>query len=879
MKDSQNRWERLQDVYHAALELPNAEREAFITAQSGDDAEFLNELKALLAHDAETGDLTDLVFDEVGKLAEELDADRVGQTLGAYELIELIGSGGMGSVFRARRTDGAFEREAAIKLIKKGMDTNRVVARFTYERQVLARLQHPNIAQLLDGGVTDDGQPYFVMEYVDGQSLMQYCDVQELGLEQRLQIFMTVCRAVTYAHQNLVVHRDIKPGNVLINAAGEVKLLDFGIAKVLDHDDPDLTSMTSSQGAIGFTREYAAPEQRAGESVSMATDVFSLGVVLYELISGARPEFPAADEYGWVNRLAPPSSWDSHRYVSASEIRGDLDTICLHALEHQSDQRYGSAVELAADIERYLDNRPVVARKATAGYVMGKFARRHRLGLAASIIVTLGFASVIAFYTSQLAAERDAALLEQARTAEVVEFVTGLFDVVDPAVSKGEDVSARELLDSGALRLEFALTDRPLVRAALVSTLGRVYYALGDMEKALSFNEEALRLTRSAENVRPEDLAQALITLGAVVQDNGDLERARSLFDEADHLANVSLSDSHRVTYNAAAAHAYLAETRGEFETAEQKFIEALDLAEQYVGEDSDEVVAKAMVQLAGILRLNDKHLEAELLLDDALAIQERVYGGMHPESANTKRHLAGVYRDTDRWDEAIALYKVVIEERTKMLGPFHREVAHTWNSYAQVLTHASKHNEALDAYDKVLEILNQLRKGKPHVSYPAILNNRAFALMSNMQHEEALPYFEECLVEMERVGMAAGHPNRTFPETGIGEAYLYMDRFRDAETVFRRMLEERREHWPEEHTLVTEIKSHLGAALAHQGKFDEGERWLREALTQHEANYGTTYRGYHKTLKRLFTLFDLSGQETAKATWPDFDPEEFTYR
>lgn len=868
-----NRWQRLQDIYHSAQALPPESRLEFITAECGGDVELLTEVKELLDNDLQQGNLTAMVAEEVDQLVEQLDEDLVGEIVGPYKLTELVGSGGMGSVYRAERVDGAFEREVAVKLVKKGMDSNRVLARFTYERQVLARLQHANIAALLDGGMTESGQPYFVMEFVAGANLLEHCNDHKLGLRERLGFFQTVCQAVTYAHRNLVVHRDIKPGNILVNEFGEVKLLDFGIAKVLDNEAEDLTQAAG----VGYTRGYASPEQIAGRPVSTASDVFSLGVVLYELITGEKPEFPEIDEYGWKARLALPSSRVSDPAVRRA-LRGDLDRICLHAMAADPQERYGSAAEFAADLDNYLLNKPVNARRATLGYVLGKFVRRHRVGLATSALVVVGFLATIAFYTREIARERDAAILEQQRTAEVVEFVTGLFDVVDPAVSKGEDVSAKELLDSGARQLEFALTDRPLVRAAMVSTLGRVYHALGDMEKALQYNEEALALTRNAPGSRAQDLVNALVGLGAVVQDTGDLERASDLFNEAQMLAETQLGSSHPLLYDTVAARAYLKQTEGEFAEAEAMFTQALDIAEQDRTEQSDEVLAKAMVQLAGIMRLNDKHLEAESLLQDALALQQRIFGDLHPAVADTKRHLAGVYRDTDRWDESIELYKVVIDERTRMLGPHHREVAHTWNSFAQVLTHNSNHDEALAAYDKVLEILNHLRKGKPHVSYPAVLNNRAFALMSNMQHDEALPYFEECLVEMERVGMAEGHPNRTFPQTGIGESYLYLGRYEEAEQIFRRMLEERREHWPEHHRLVTEIKSHLGAALTYQDRFEEAESWLKEALAQHEAAFGPEYRGYHKTLKRLFNLYERSGNTQAMDAWPDFDPQAFTY-
>ena len=375
---STDRWERLQEIFHSALELPQEEQPAYVARACGSDLELRDEILALLSAESAPATLLDTPLNELVPFDDE---SLEGRELGAYRLIRQIGSGGMGSVFLAERADGSFERQVALKVVKKGMDSESVVRRFEMERQILARLDHPNIARLLDGGLTDDGRPYFVMEYVEGKPITRYCDEQHLGLVERLALFRKVCEAVQFAHRSLVVHRDLKPSNILVNEAGEVRLLDFGIAKLLDaSDDPNLTQ---AGGAL-LTPAYAAPEQLLNDSVTTTTDVYSLGVVLYELLVGRRPYEPrkSVAEYReeiLSGNLARPSTVitrllagedgeaepETARTIAGSrgvpmarlqaQLRGDLDTICLMALQREPDRRYVSAEQFSADLQRYIE--------------------------------------------------------------------------------------------------------------------------------------------------------------------------------------------------------------------------------------------------------------------------------------------------------------------------------------------------------------------------------------------------------------------------------------------------------------------------------------------------------------------------------------------
>ena len=392
----QERWNRIQSLFEQAVALPESERSTFIRAECGNDEQLIDEIEALIAADSDAS-LVIGTGDDVETLL-NLDKHLEGSELGAYRLVKRIGVGGMGSVFLAQRADGSFKRDVALKVVKKGMDTESVVRRFQQERDILARLDHPNIATLLDGGVTDDGRPYFVMEHVDGIPITRYCDEHRLGIRQRLRLFQLVCGAVHYAHQSLVVHRDLKPSNILVTEDGTVKLLDFGIAKVLD--DPKNDDLTRTGTAI-MTPAYASPEQLMNQPVTTGTDVYALGVILYELLSGRRPfeVWKTQDELrNQVLRELPPKPStaitrvpvrdDTTGALTADEVstvrstptsrlqqrlRGDLDTICLMAIRKEPVNRYASAEQMATDIDRHLSGLPVVARPDSRTYRIGKF--------------------------------------------------------------------------------------------------------------------------------------------------------------------------------------------------------------------------------------------------------------------------------------------------------------------------------------------------------------------------------------------------------------------------------------------------------------------------------------------------------------------------
>ena len=563
------RWQQLMPLLDEALDLAPEARAAFLTDT---DPALRADLERLLAADEEAGDfLDDSASDWAATLIEELERATAEPTLdegalvGPYRIVRTLGQGGMGTVYLADRADGQFEQRVALKLIRPGMGRHEILRRFLQERQILARLQHPNIARLLDGGITAEGQPYFAMEFVDGQPITEYCDARRLGIDERLHLFRAVAEAVAYAHLNLVVHRDIKPSNILVTERGVPKLLDFGIAKLLHETDSEDTLIETQAGLQVMTPEYAAPEQVRGDAVTTATDTYALGVALYELLTGHRPYYfdkrtPAEIERVICNQPparpstvvaratdAPqsdgsttaitPETIAAARALPMRRLRrhlsGDLDTILLKALRKEPHRRYANAEAFVEDLRRLREGHPVRARKDTVGYRVRAFVRRHRAGVATTVAVAV---LLLAGLGGSLLQMRSAAS-EAARTEAVRDFVVDLFDA--PPDNLNRPFAASDLLTRGAVRAQTEWAGRPEVQADLLALLGTLSAQQGLPEQARTLHEQALTVRHSLYGPDHADIGTSLHALG-------ELALARDALDEAEALLRQSLQIRHR---------------------------------------------------------------------------------------------------------------------------------------------------------------------------------------------------------------------------------------------------------------------------------------------------------------------------------------------
>src|SRR5262245_57973489 len=532
---SPERWRALQPHLDRALELRGGERESFLASLDASEPGLASDLRGLLALEK---DLARDRFLESGSPLPGLlglePSSIAGQTIGAYTVESPLGEGGMGSIWLARRSDGTYESKVAIKLVRPGLDSRQVLSRFESERQSLARMNHASIARVLDAGTAPDGRPFFVMEYVDGRALTDYCDEKRLPLRVRLSLFLDVCAGVQHAHRNGFIHRDLKPSNILVaesDGKPVPKIIDFGIAKAVGSDNAP--ALVTRQGDWIGTPAYMSPEQWSGTggAVDTRTDVYALGIILHELLVGVRPRSardapeesdPPTARFAKLGekRDAIASSRATDPGALTRAIRGDLNWIVLRAIEHDPDRRYESPAALAQDLERHLAGRPVVAGPPDVRYRAGKFVRRHRVGVALGVLALVslvGFAIAMTVQSARIARERDRANQEAATAKRALQVLTGIFEVSDPSESRGSTVTAPGSLDRGAAKIDEEMKDEPLARAQLLLTVGRVYESLGLYDSATPPIEKSVAIYREMLGNRHDDTLDSIDWLGTVL--------------------------------------------------------------------------------------------------------------------------------------------------------------------------------------------------------------------------------------------------------------------------------------------------------------------------------------------------------------------------
>ena len=799
---------RADRLFDAALDLSAAERSALLERQCAGEPELKQLVERLLSHvetddDLPTGgglagplwdDLRDNLSDESGP---------VGTVIERYRVLREIGRGGMAVVYLAERADRQFDQQVALKLIKRGTDTDEVVRRFRQERQIMALARHPNIARLLDGGTTADGRPYFVMEHVDGQPIDRYCDRQRLTVRQRLELFLDVARAVAYAHRNLVVHRDIKPSNILVTEAGEVKLLDFGIAKLLRRslDFQDGVALTRSQMRF-LTPAYASPEQVHGAPVTTASDIYQLGLLLYLLITGRSPyrrgsssssrelaqaitEEPPRRPSAAVGLAETPAAASERTTAQAicfkrrttsarlrRELAGDLDNIVLMTLRKEPERRYASTAQLIDDVERYLAGRPVSARRGSPLYRTGKFLRRHRVAstvAAAALALVVG---LVAFYTARLTAERNRAnrSAEQAsREAEaarrVSDFLTGLFEVSDPGESRGNAITAREILDRGAERIGEELDGEPLMQARLMRTMGIVYRSLGLYQPATRLLERTVELRREHLPQDHADTAVGMAELAILYRQLGRYGDAETLYRRALPILEASEEPDAplaEITNNLAE----LYRSQGRLAEAETLYKRSLELFEQQGAGDG--TIAGVLNNLALLYRTAERPADAEPLYRRALPLLEQTLGDDHPHVAVAANNLALVYRDQQKYTEAEPLYRRALAILERVVGPEHPQVAVALHNLADLHADRGELDDAEPLYRRSQAIL-EAALGPEHPNVATSLDSQAdlFAARGDLERAEAL--FQRVL-SLREAALGAEHPQVAHTQAAYAE-------------------------------------------------------------------------------------------------------------
>ncbi len=834
-----DRWPRVEAVLDAVLALNPDARSAALDRLCGGDAEIRQEVESLLAADAAAEDfLRSGAETFAAPYLAEIDPDdpdgAVGERLGPYRIVREIGRGGMGAVYLAERADGQFEQQVAIKVIKRGMDTDEILARFRRERQILAHLQHSHMARLLDGGVTSDGRPYLVMEHVTGIPITRHCEAHGLSVESRLRLFQVVCRAVGRAHQSLVVHRDIKPSHVLVDDQGEVKLLDFGIAKLLQEDPERGAADITRAGSRFVTREYASPELLRGEPVGTASDVYQLGLLLYELLAG-RPAYsfegrnPAETERIICSVEPPrPSSVVAEEDARmARRLRGDLDTIVMTALRKEPERRYASAEGLADDVERHLTGQPLRAAPDSRLYRARKFARRHRVGLTATAAILILIAGFGGFYTLQMKRERDRARLEAVKATQSAEMFQRFFENWDPDAANRAEIGAGDLLRVSVLRTEREIADQPEIQAAMLSLLGGLYTNLGRLEEADSLL--AIAETRQRSLREPSaDLAATLERQGRLANVRGDYEAAEGAYREAiaDYRSLFGPSNPYALQAQLGLADVFL-QGQERFADAEALYREILDLH----GDDPNEpslVYADAARGLGLTLFYQARYGEAESILRSSLERNRRLFGGVHPVTVLTMQALAATVRDRGKVDEAVELQREVVRINRLLYGEDHRNTLFSKFVLAFNLHRQGRIGEAAPLIHEVVE-WSLRRNGADHPQTGRYLRFEGYVLLDLGDREGAERRLRRAL-EIYREAYAHRHAD----EAGILNrlAYLLVERgASDAEPVYREAVAYHRELSAGSPIFVTYGPHYLAAAMARMGDPGGAEALYRRSL------------------------------------------------
>jgi eukaryotic-like serine/threonine-protein kinase len=842
-------WARVKAVFHAALELPPRERAALLERTSSEDPALAAEIGELLAaHEAAGGFLEqDLVsLDPV--LGAELAAALPGMRIGPYRVLGELGRGGMGAVFAAVRDDASFDQQVAIKLIKRGMDSEEIVRRFVAERQILARLVHPHIARLLDGGSTADGRPYFVMERIDGRPLPRYADEQGLEVEARLRLFLAVAEAVHFAHQNLVVHRDLKPANVLVTADGTPKLLDFGIAKLLD---AEVGAGLTRAEARPRTPEYASPEQLSGAPVTTATDVYGLGLLLYELLAGVNPResgggCEATGEVRPASQLAARAGGELGRR-RARRLAGDLDTILGRALAVDPARRYGSVRDLADDLERHLAHEPVRARRPTLRYRLVRFLRRYRLASASAAVVA-ALALVASQQAWRAAAQRDSAERQSRRAQALAQFLLDVFAVADPGQSRGQTVTVRELLDAGAASLEAgtatsaprwlgrngaALAYEPETRADLLHSVGEVYQNLGLREQAASALERSLALRAGLEGPDAElDAARTEVELAHLARQRGDHAAAEARYGRALAVRVRRLGPQSLEVAEVENGLGLLASARGDGVAARQHLARAIELA-RGAGAAGELRLAESLSNLAAVEITLGEAEAAAALLDEARALHQRLLGADHPRAAGDLSNLGGLLYTRGDFAGAAARFEEAVALRRRLLGGDHPHLAVALSNLATVELELDRHEAAEAHLREALAIQRRQPQdaGRAQADVAHALNNLASVVRERGRAVEAVALFEEAL-GLYRKLYGERHAMVATALHNLALAERDLARPAAAERRLREALALRREVLPAGHPALASTLMALATLLANQGRNAEARPLAEEGLT-----------------------------------------------
>jgi serine/threonine protein kinase/tetratricopeptide (TPR) repeat protein len=860
------RWRRIEELFRAAIDRPAADRDLYLTLACRGDEELRREVLSLISRDTAEDFIRDPIVGAAMSVTAGPEDELTGQRIGPYRVTRLIGRGGMGAVYEAERDDEQFKQQVALKIIKRGMDTDYLRDRFLIERRILASLDHPHIARLFDGGATVEGLPYFVMELIAGDPITIYCRRSELPLNEKLSLFRSVCSAVQHAHQNLIVHRDLKPSNILITEEGAPKLLDFGIAKLLSPDGRPADAQTQT-GLRMMTPEYASPEQASGQAVATTTDVYSLGVVLYELLTERRPhQFKTASpadprQLLWETEIEAPSQVVARELQGAGKLArrlaGDLDNIVMMAMRKEPERRYQSVEQFSEDIRRYLAGLPVAARKDTFGYRMSKFARRNKAGVVILALLVV-LAVVLAIQTARIAQERDRANQEAAAARAMTESLAAMFEFADPGKARGNTITARELLDQGTEKVLRELDAQPAAQAKLMVTIGQMYQSIGLYDRSQALLEEALQLRRRTLGQQHPDVAASVYHLAMAAKLDGDYARSESLHREALAMRRKLLGNQHRDVAQSLDELGSLLVDRGNFNEAEILLREPLALRRKLFGDEHSEV-AESLTSLGRLMTDTGKLKEAESYYRQAFEMRRRLFGVEHPLTAGGMNNLAAVLQEAGDYKAAEALFRDALTIRRKLLDPEHPDLILSMANLASVCQDARKYDEAEQLYRETLTLRRKLL-GEDHPKLAVTMNNLATLLRDQGKYDEAESLFRQSMA-LRRKHLGENHAEVGSSLYNIATLLSLQGQHAEAEKMYRQAIEVYQKSLTPDHWLIHRSRSSLGASQTKLKRYREAEAELLTAFAGLKAALGDEHLQTQKAVSHLIELYDSWGK------------------
>ncbi|MBI4606387.1 MAG: serine/threonine protein kinase [Planctomycetes bacterium] len=869
---------RVKDLFWKASEVAPELRGPLLDRECGGETDLRREVESLLAAHGAPGGPLDLTAPRPEARGGPTDGaapdpDRpvtasLPERVGSYKLLGLLGEGGMGVVYRAEQANP--RRTVALKLLRPGLATPRMLRRFELEAQVLGRLQHPGIAQIFEAGTVEERgcmDVYFAMELVEGADLVAHADSSRLGRRNRLELFARVCDAVQYAHQRGVIHRDLKPANILVDAAGQPKVLDFGVARTTDAD-VRLTTLADGRGGIVGTLHYMSPEQVSGEDLEIDTrsDVYALGVIAYELLSGRLPfDFTGQRITEALRRIAeePPPPLSSVQ----RDLAGDLEAIVHKALEKDKARRYGSAAELAEDVRRFLRREPVAARRPTLAYRLRRFVQRNRVltgGLAAVFLALAAGGAATAWQAIRAERARAAAQRTADRQEKVLAFLKGrLLTRPDAFAGGSRDVTFVEVLDAIVREKEAIFPDDPEVRAEVLSTIAESYRGLSRLVEAERFLEESLAILRGLFGEADARTLAALNDLGLVLEEQGRAAEARDALAEALAKSRSVLGPEHPQTLSAANNLALALKALGDHAGARRLLEDTVEARRRLLGEAHRDTLT-AMGNLAQLYADHGPVAKAKPLFRRVLASHERTLGPDHPETLISASMLSAHLQLLGELAEAEDLRRRCHAALVRVLGEKHDDTIASWFHLAKLLHQRGKLDEAVEELRAALQRMREVhREDNVHTTY--LLSQIGLALLDAGKLDEAEAPLRESLETRRRL-LGEGHPDALFAEYSLAQLELKRGRLEAAESGLRRVLERAGAALPEDDWRAARMRVDLGLCLTGLARYPEAEAALRRALSGLEAAFGPENPHCRAALEGLQRLYEAWGRPAEAA-------------